>query len=470
MRHKILFTIAIAAALLTGACSEAQGTNGSSEVTTMPYGWTPTTTINESETPVPEATSTPATKSTATPTAVKKATATPTPTKKTTATPTPTKKATATPTLTPVKTDSVTPEWRDMLKEMGTGWNLGNTMDAYDCTWLSDEMTYETAWVGAPKVSQKMIDTVAEAGFKTIRIPVSWHNHVTKTTKTDGTVYYKISEKWMKRIHEIVDYCINDDLFVILNIHHDDAGAYFVYPDAAHEKSSLEYVTSIWEQIAAEFGDYDYHLIFETLNEPRLVGANEWNASSGDAQKAMTYINSYNQAAVNTIRNTAGLYNNERYIGCPGYAASPDSLDKFVLPKDPSELEGRIMVSIHAYTPYDFAIANIRDFNTSVKSSVNWVFTNLNNKLTKKNIPVYIGEWGVYAEKSNYDARLKYVAHYISSASSLKDASGNVIKIPTVIWDNASYGNEKENYALLNRKTNKWYEEEYVKAITAAGN
>jgi endoglucanase len=473
MRHKTFFTLAISAALLLGACSGISGTNESKEVTTMPYGWTPSSEKQEitDTTPVPSVTATPTKEATATPT--KKATATPTkkatatPTKKAAATATPTKKATATPT--PVKTDSVIPEWREMLKEMGTGWNLGNTMDAYDCTWLTNELEYETAWVGSPKVSQKMIDTVAEAGFKTIRVPVSWNDHVTKTTKADGSTYYKISEKWMKRVHEIVDYCINDDLFVILNIHHDDAATYFVYPDAAHEKSSIEYVTSVWEQIATEFGDYDYHLIFETLNEPRLVGANEWNASSGDAQKAMTYINRYNQAAVNTIRSTAGLHNNDRYIGCPGYAASSDSLDKFVLPKDPSGIEGRIMVSIHAYTPYDFAIANIREFNSSVQSSVDWLFTNLGNKLTKKNIPVYIGEWGVYAEKNNYDARLKYIAHYISSASSLKDASGNVIKIPTVIWDNASYGKEKENYALLNRKTNKWYEEEYVKAIIAAG-
>ncbi|MCR5584473.1 MAG: glycoside hydrolase family 5 protein [Lachnospiraceae bacterium] len=482
MRRKNLFTIAIAATFLLGACSGIMGTNGSNEVTTMPYGWTEANENTEITMTTPVPTGTPVFTPTVTATPTKKATATPTkkaaatPTKKATATPTkkaaatPTKKPTATPTPTPIKTSSVTPEWREMLKEMGTGWNLGNTMDAYNCTWLSNEMDYETAWVGTPKVSQKMIDTVAAAGFKTIRVPVSWHDHVTKTTKSDGSTYYKISEKWMKRVHEIVDYCINDDLFVILNIHHDDAGAYYVYPDAAHEKASLDYVTSVWEQIAKEFGDYDYHLIFETLNEPRLVGANEWNPTSYEAQQAQVYINRYNQAAVDTIRTTEGLYNDERYIGCPGYAASMDSLDKFVLPEDPSGIEGRIMVSVHAYTPYNFAIANIKDFNSSVKGDVDGVFTNLSNKLTKKNIPVYIGEWGVYAEKSNYDARLKYVDHYISSAASLKDASGKTIEIPTVVWDNASYGNEKENYGLLNRKTNKWYEDAYIRAIIDAGN
>ncbi len=352
---------------------------------------------------------------------------------------------------------------------MGTGWNLGNTLDAHSKSAVSNEMSLETAWVGYPKVSQEMIDTVAAAGFGTIRIPVSWHNHVKKVTRADGTVYYEISEQWMKRVHEIVDYCFNDGLYVILNIHHDDADTYYVYPDAEHEALSTAYVVSVWEQIAKEFGDYDYHLIFETLNEPRLTGSNEWNPKAAEAKKAQGYIDRYNQAAVNTIRATEGAYNGSRYIGCPGYAASVDSLSGLKLPNDPSGLEGRILVSVHAYTPYNFAIAKITDFNSSVKSSVDGAMNTIANTFIKKNIPAYIGEWGVYSEKTNHDARLKYVDYYISSAAKMKDASGQAVHVPTIIWDNASYGNASENYALLNRKTNTWYEEDYVKAITEAG-
>ncbi len=468
-RKNFLFAV-MTAFLILNACAGEKSTEQPKTATPLPEGaasvqevtsaptftTAPTVTPTITDTPKPTATNTP--KPTATNTSRPTATNTPKPTATNTPIPIPTKA--------PV---SEIPEWRELFVEMGTGWNLGNTLDAYNATWLSNEMDYETAWVGSPKVSQKMIDTVADAGFKTIRVPVSWHNHVTKTQKSDGSSYYKISEKWMKRVHEIVDYCINDDLFVILNIHHDDASTYYVYPDAKHEEESMAYVVSVWEQIAKEFGDYDYHLIFETLNEPRLVGTNEWNPSSSEGRNAQEYINRYNQAAVYAIRTTEGAYNGVRYIGCPGYAASVDSLDKCVLPTDPSGIEGRIMVSVHAYTPYNFAIANIREFNSSVKSDVDKLFTNLGNKLAKKNIPFYIGEWGVYAEKNNYDARLKYVDHYISSASSLKDASGKTVKIPTVIWDNASYGNKSENYGLLNRKTNKWNEEAYVKALIEAG-
>jgi endoglucanase len=401
-----------------------------------------------------------------------------------TATPTPTTAVTVTPDVTPGITPSATPvatavpekidpsdipDWREMLELMGTGWNLGNTLDAIDCKWLSDEMEYETGWQGVKvKTTKKMIDTVAAAGFKTVRIPVSWHDHVTRIDSGECTVTYKISEKWMKRVREVVDYCIDDGLFVILNIHHDDGGSMFVYPDAEHEEASMAYLVSVWEQIAKEFGDYDHHLIFETLNEPRLTGANEWNPRSAEAKEAIKYINRYNQAAVYTIRSAEGAYNLYRYIGCPGYDASPDSLDGFVLPKDPSGIEGRIMVSIHAYTPYNFAIAQTTTFGASVKSDVDRVFKVINDKLISKNIPAYMGEWGVYTVDKNYDARMKYVEYYISSARNLRDGSGNIIKMPTIIWDNGSYGNPGENYGLLDRKNNKWHEEEYIKAIINA--
>ncbi len=446
MKKRVIFAALATVIIALAGCA------GVNNETPAPIIVTATPTPTDTPLPTPTATSTPL------------PTATPTPRPTSTPRPQATAPAQATTELSEI------PEWREMLADMGTGWNLGNTMDAHSKNKVANEMSCETMWVGQPKVSQEMIDTVAAAGFKTIRIPVSWHNHVTKVTREDGSLYYEISGQWMDRVHQIVDYCINDGLYVILNIHHDDADTYYVYPDAAHEETSLAFVISVWEQLAKEFGDYDHHVIFETLNEPRLIGNNEWNPKGADAIVAQEYINRYNQAAVYTIRTTEGKYNGVRYIGCPGYAASMDSLAKFVLPTDPSGLEGRIMVSLHAYSPYDFATAKTTSFNSSVKSTVDWVFNTIRNTLTSKNIPAYLGEWGVYSETKNADARMKYVDYYVSSASKLKDASGNIIKIPTIIWDNASYGNASENYGLLNRKNNTWYEPEYVQAIINAGN
>ena len=154
------------------------------------------------------------------------------------------------------------------VKDMKIGWNLGNTFDAIDCNWLSDEMQYESAWCGAV-TTKEMIDALKEAGFRTIRIPVSWHNHLTDENHT-------ISEAWINRVQEVVDYAIDDDMYVIINIHHDFSKEY-IYPSSEYLEQSKIYVTDIWEQIAERFKDYDEHLIMESLNGPRLVGtADEW--------------------------------------------------------------------------------------------------------------------------------------------------------------------------------------------------
>ncbi len=145
---------------------------------------------------------------------------------------------------------------------MGAGWNLGNAMDAANCTWLSNEMDYETAWCGA-MTTRELIKAVADKGFSTIRIPVSWHNHVDSN--------FNISEQWMARVKEIVDWSVDAGLYVILNSHHDIEKGYY-YPTEAEYKTSEKFVKKIWEQISDEFKDYSDKLVFETSNEPRAVG------------------------------------------------------------------------------------------------------------------------------------------------------------------------------------------------------
>ena len=89
---------------------------------------------------------------------------------------------------------------QEFVSGMGTGWNLGNAFDASDCTWLSDEMDYESAWNGA-KTTKALISEIKKMGYKTIRIPVSWHNHIDSKMN--------ISKKWMARVKEVVDWCVD---------------------------------------------------------------------------------------------------------------------------------------------------------------------------------------------------------------------------------------------------------------------
>ena len=118
------------------------------------------------------------------------------------------------------------------VSNLKIGWNLGNTFDASDCSWLEDEMEYETAWCGA-KTTKEIIKLLKDKGFNAVRIPVSWHNHVSEDGK------YTISAKWLERVNEVVDYCIDEDMYVILNIHHDNSTE-FMYPTSKYlEQSSI---------------------------------------------------------------------------------------------------------------------------------------------------------------------------------------------------------------------------------------
>ena len=59
----------------------------------------------------------------------------------------------------------------------GIGWNLGNTLDSVDFRQEGSVEYYETLW-GNPITTKQMIDAVKEAGFKAVRVPVTWYDHV----------------------------------------------------------------------------------------------------------------------------------------------------------------------------------------------------------------------------------------------------------------------------------------------------
>ncbi|MCR5249684.1 MAG: glycoside hydrolase family 5 protein [Lachnospiraceae bacterium] len=336
-------------------------------------------------------------------------------------------------------------EAMNFTKDMCVGWNLGNSFDAIDCDWLSDELDYEDAWCQA-KASYELISTLKEAGFKTIRIPVSWHNHVDANNKISGP--------WLDRVEEVVKMAYDEGFYVILNIHHDEEQ---FYPSYAKLDKSLKYVKDIWKQLAERFADYDEHLIFETMNEPRQVGMDyEWwiNDTSADyAKESFDCINQLNQAAVDAIRGNGKGFNLSRYIMVPGYCASTyfTAIDDFVLPEDSGE-ENRLIISIHAYTPYEFALntSGTTAFSIDKKqgtADIDDFVRKLYQKFTAKGIPVVLGEWGAL-DKDNYDARLEHAAYFVYVCAHYG--------IPTVYWDNNAYQTDGENFQLIDRSTLEW--------------
>lgn len=346
-------------------------------------------------------------------------------------------------------------EAMQFVEEMTIGWCLGNTFDAIDNNSLKDELEYERAWNGS-YTTEEMIDTVQEAGFNTVRIPVSWHNHLTDDD-------YTISEAWMDRVNEVVDWCIDRDLYVILNIHHDNSTNY-LYPSEEYAEQSIEYLTAIWTQLAERYKEYDEHLIFEAMNEPRLVGhENEWwiDPNNEDCIEAIECINRYNQVFVDLIRSSGGN-NANRYLMCPGYAASPDGAlnEGFSLPAD--TVEHRLIVSVHAYTPYNFALdaAGTDTWSMDNQNDINNMvgfMDKLYDKFIHEGIPVVIGEFGARNKYNNNEARTEFAAYYVAAAR----ARG----MTCCWWDNNAFIGTGENFGLLNRVSCKWQYPEIVEAL-----
>ena len=152
---------------------------------------------------------------------------------------------------------------RQIVDEMGFGWNLGNTFDAWNSS-QNQGLDSETCW-GNPETTEELIDYLVKTGFKAIRIPVTWHNHLIDDK-------YTIDPDWMRRVKTVVDWCIKKGLYVILNTHHDNAGDNIFplkygqgyYPLNKDIEESEKFIYNVWKQISIAFNNgYDHHLIFE---------------------------------------------------------------------------------------------------------------------------------------------------------------------------------------------------------------
>ena len=334
---------------------------------------------------------------------------------------------------------------KELLTGMGAGWNLGNTLDATR-SGSGTVAQFEMAW-GNPVTNFDMIKLLADTGFSTLRIPITWEAHIGPAPD------FRIHGMWMDRIQEVVDYGIDNGLYVIINLHHED----WHFPSYANYSEAEAKLCAVWAQIAGRFGGYSEKLIFETLNEPRMKGtAQEW---SGGTPEARDVVNRWNAAIVRTIRASEG-YNALRYILVPTIAASGDEipLKGFVPPEDP-----RIIASIHAYTPYHMALnthaPKVNVFDEGAKRDIDALFLRLDQYLLSKGIPVVLGECGCI-NKDNPDDRIAWAAYYAGKAAEYG--------IPCIWWDNgvktASGG---ESFGIMDRRNASWWEPEITEAFIA---
>lgn len=327
----------------------------------------------------------------------------------------------------------------ELVKEIKIGWNLGNTLDADDAT----DVTAESSW-GNPVTTKEMITAVKDAGFNIVRIPVTWRPHLDEENNID--------EAWMDRVQEVVDYAYSQDMFVILNAHHEE----WYDPYYETEEAVIEKLKYLWKQIGERFAGYDEKLIFEGLNEPRKRNTPlEWNGGDKEGREVVNHMNA---AFVETVRGLGGN-NAKRHLMLPSYGANPapDVLNDLAIP----EGDDKIIVSVHAYTPYMFALnedLTQREFTPGEGSSgdIDFLMNTLKTKFTDNNIPVIIGEFGARA-KANTEYRATWATYYVSKAKE--------IGVPCIWWDNGSFTGTGENFGILNRKTCLWEFPEIIEGL-----
>ncbi|MDE5558627.1 MAG: cellulase family glycosylhydrolase [Ruminococcus sp.] len=327
----------------------------------------------------------------------------------------------------------------EITKDMKIGWNYGNSLDATGKSGLDTEISW-----GNPKATQETFDAIKAKGFNTVRIPTTWYNHMDANNKIDA--------EWMARVHEVVDYCYKNDMYVILNIHHEE---WINRPDfdTAYDEMSVK-LKAVWKQIAEEFKDYDQHLIFEGMNEPRAAGTDYewWLAPSAPKEKLFEVINKLNQDFVDTVRSVDSPYKDTRLLSCPPYCASGtdvNMMSALELPNDPY-----VAVSVHAYSPYDFCMGkgDHSTFSETYITDLEGILKTIRKQFIDNNIPVILGEFSA-SNYNNTEARCEWATAYISLAKSYG--------FPCVLWDNDARGNsdQSEAHDYLDRDTNTWYED-----------
>ena len=320
-----------------------------------------------------------------------------------------------------------------LAAQMSVGWNLGNSLEV-----PGDE----TAW-GNPKTTQKLIDSVKSFGINTVRIPCAWDSYIENVNTC------KISSSWLDRVKEVVDYCFNNNMYVILNIHW-DGGWLENNPTYAKQYLVIAKQKALWEQIAVKFRDYDEHLLF--------AGTNEVHAEGTATTENYTVQMSYNQTFVNAVRSTGGK-NSYRNLLIQAYNTNIDAaVNTLVVSTD--SVADRLMVEVHYYDPWDFCGLETDATWATAKflwgadyaqygTISNWgqedymrsQFQKMKINFVDKGYPVILGEYGALRRSaltgSTLEHHLASRAYYFQYAAQQAKTYGLV----PVIWDNGYTGN-----------------------------
>jgi aryl-phospho-beta-D-glucosidase BglC (GH1 family) len=333
----------------------------------------------------------------------------------------------------------------ELASKISLGWNIGNSLEATGS---------ETAW-GNPKVGKALIDLVKQNGFNAIRIPCSWNQYMSNSTKAE------IKTEWLNRVKEVIQYCIDNDMYVLLNIHWDGGWLENNVTEAKKVENNAKQ-KAFWEQIATHFRNYDEHLLFASANEPNVENAIQ-----------MAVLTSYHQTFIDAVRSTGGR-NTYRTLVIQGPSTDIEKTNTLMttLPLDP--VANRMMVEVHYYTPWQFcgmekdeswgkmfyywgadyhaAADPSRNATWGEEQDLNRFFVLMKNQFTDRGIPVVLGEFSALRRSTLTGDAL--TLHLASRAYFLKytvkQAKANGL-LP-FYWDNGGLDNFASG--IFDRKNN----------------
>ncbi|WP_217430641.1 glycoside hydrolase family 5 protein [Duganella vulcania] len=357
--------------------------------------------------------------------------------------------------LSGMSSDAVT-----LATRIKAGYNIGNTLEA---------IGGETNW-GNPAISLQQIQLIKQSGFTAVRLPTSWDQYANQSTA-------KISDAWLARVKQVVQYCVDNGLYVIVNIHW-DGGWLDNNINASAQASVNAKQKAYWEQIATALRGFDEHLIFASANEP----------PAGDATQ-MAILLSYHQTFINAVRSTGGR-NAYRTLVVQGPKTDIDTTYNLMNTMPSDSVQRRMMAEVHYYTPYQFTLMDAdqswgnqffywggayhsttdtaHNATWGEEADLNTYYGKMKTKFVNHGIPVVIGEFGAMRRSgltgSNLQLHLNSRAYFLNYASRQAVANGMM----PFYWDNGVTGNN--GWAIFNRWNNTVVDQQSLSALIRGGN
>lgn len=344
----------------------------------------------------------------------------------------------------------------ELAAKIKLGWNIGNTLEATGG---------ETAW-GNPKVTKELIGAVKANGFNAIRIPCSWNQNL------ENSATAKIKTEWLNRVKEVVQYCVENDMYVVINIHWDGGWLENNISEAKKVENNAKQ-KAFWEQIATHLRGFDEHLLFASANEPAVEDAAQ-----------MAVLTSYHQTFIDAVRSTGGK-NASRVLVVQGPTTDIEKTNKLMTTLPVDKVAGRMMVEVHYYSPWNFAGLTKDEtwgkmfyywgagFHSSSDTERNatWGeeadlqknFRLMKTQFVDKGIPVLLGEFGAIRRTTlTGDAlalHLNSRAYYLKTV--VKQARANGL-LP-FYWDEGSTGNN--GFGIFKRSDNSVFDTQALNAL-----